>query len=321
MEAINLKIEVQAGREARLCWDDTIGTLFGAVDMAIPSRAGFSGRVDAVSFGEMALTTVESSGEEASRTARHITRDERAACVLSFVQQGTVSLRQAGRECTLAPGSFVLFDLQRPYRYSHRERSKVFSARIPSAALESRVAHLDRWLAVPRSAECGIGRVVRDALESLQRESSGIPGAAGADLANRIVDLVAVGLEAGDDDAPAASEPGGRGAIFRRALTFMDAHLGEFALNPARIAEAVGISVRYLHRVFEEQNCSVSDVLWRRRLARGYEVLQASPRAPIKDIAFRCGFRSHAHFCASFRREYQIAPTDVRWGRRPRKSI
>src|SRR6185437_435841 len=98
--------------------------------------------------------------------------------------------------------SFVLFDLQRPYRYAHPDWSEVFSVRIPGAALRSRVANLEQRLAMSRTADHGLGRVLRDALESLARESATMPELVAASLANRIVDLVAVGLEASDDDMP-----------------------------------------------------------------------------------------------------------------------
>jgi transcriptional regulator GlxA family with amidase domain len=173
------------------------------------------------------------------------------------------------------------------------------------------LANVERRLATLRAADRGVGRVVRDSLESLARESIAIPEVLGANLANRIVDLVAIGLEADDDDVP-VGESVSRSAIFKRALTFIDMYLGNPDLDPPEIAQMVGISVRYLHLVFAERGCSVSDVLRLRRLARGHEALLASPGLSVKDIAFRCGFRSHAHFCASFRRRYDLAPTEVR---------
>ena len=312
MASTHAMMEVLAGPEARLQWDHTIRGLFGAVEMAIPSRAGFSGKADATSFGEVDITTIASSGEDAVRTPRHISTDEKHAYVLAFVKEGAaVSIQQAGRRCTISPGSFALFDLQRPYRYAHPDWSEVFSVKVPAMPLRSRVANLERQLATVRAADHGLGRVLRDSLESLARESSAIPELVGANLATRIVDLVAVGLAAGDDDVP-IGESVSRSAIFRRALTFIDMHLGDPDLDPPEIARAVGISVRYLHRVFGERGCSVGDVLRLRRLATGYEALLASPGLPVKDIAFRCGFRSHAHFCASFRRQYALVPTEVR---------
>ena len=317
MASTHTMMEVLAGPEARLQWDQTIRGLFGAVEMAIPSRAGFSGKADVASVGEVDITTIVSSGEDALRSPRHISADEKHSYVLAFVKKGAVSIQQAGRRCTVLPGSFALFDLQRPYRYSHPDWSEVFSVKIPGVPLRSRVANLEQRLATIRAADHGIGRVLRDSLESLARESFAIPELVGSNLASRIVDLVAVGLEAGDDEIP-IGESVSRSAIFRRALTFIDMHLGNPDLGPTEIAQVVGISVRYLHRIFGERGCSVGDVLRARRLARGYEALLGSPGLPVKDIAFRCGFRSHAHFCASFRRQYQLAPTEVRRMRRGR---
>jgi AraC-like DNA-binding protein len=311
MAVARTTMEVLAGPEARLQWDETIRNLFGAVEMTIPSRAGFSGKVNVSAFGEVAITSVVSSGEEAVRKAGHIAAHEKPSYVLAFVQKGAVAIEQAGRQCTAGPGSFVLFDLQRPYRYTHPDWSEVFSVKVPGAALRSRVANLEQRLIRLCAADRGIGRVLKDSLESLARESSAISDLVSASLANRIVDLVAVGVDAENDDLP-LGESVTRSAIFRRALSYMDLHLGDMELDPARIAQATGISVRYLHRIFKEHTHSVGDMLRQRRLARSYEALVASPVAPIKDIAYRYGFRSHAHFCASFRREFDMSPSDVR---------
>jgi AraC-like DNA-binding protein len=310
MVSTHAAVEVRAGPEARLQWDETIRSIFGAVQMSIPSRAGFAGRVKVASFGEVDLTNVVSSGEEAVRTPRHISVDERPAYVIAFVRRGEVTIQQAGRRCTARPGSFVLFDLQRPYHYAHPDASEVFSVKIPGAPLRARVARLEQMLATVRAADSGIGSVLRDSLESLARESSSIPDLVAANLASRIIDLVAVGLEA-YDDLP-LGDSGTRQAIYKRALSVIDLHLGDPDLTPAAIAKAVGISARYLHRVFEEQTSTVGDLLRQRRLARGHEALLASPRAPIKEIAYRCGFRSHAHFCSAFKKEFKLAPSDVR---------
>jgi len=314
MEAGCVNVEAAAGPAGLLRWNETIGRVFGAVDMKIPGGAGFSGRARVTSFGEVDVTHVACSGEDASRRPQHIARDAKDFHVLAFVRKGAVAIRQAGRECVATAGSSVLFDLQRPYHYVHADWSEVLSVKIPGDALRSRLRCPEGRLIDLRDAGKGLGRVVRDSLESLVRESESVPPLLRAQLANRIVDLVAIGLESENHDAP-VGESASRSALYRRALAFIDNHLADPDLDPARIAAAVGISVRYLHRIFEEQSRSVGAVLRARRLSLSYEALLASRAAPIKEMAYRFGFRSHAHFCTAFRQEFAQTPSDVQLGR------
>lgn len=314
MEPTCIDVETMAGPAARRRWDDAIWHLFGAVEMNIPDRATFSGRAKVASFGEVDVTHISSSGEDAWRKPQHISNDERNFHVLAFIERGSVAIRQAGRECLATPGSFVLFDLQRPYRYVHSDWSEVLSVKIPGNALRSRLSGIDSRLVALRDAKRGLGRVIRDSLESLSRESASIPEPMGAHLTNRIIDLIAIGLEAGDGDLP-VGESASRSALYQRALAFVDNHLSDPGLNPARVAAGIGISVRYLHRIFAEGDRSVGRAVMERRLVRSYEALLASPTLPVKEVAFRFGFRSQAHFCAAFRRAFESTPTDLRLGR------
>lgn len=58
-----------------------------------------------------------------------------------------------------------------------------------------------------------------------------------------------------------AAQPAAVPELKVRILGFIEAHLEEQTLSPSVIAEAIGISVRHLHRVFSVTGCNVGDYI------------------------------------------------------------
>jgi AraC-like DNA-binding protein len=99
-----------------------------------------------------------------------------------------------------------------------------------------------------------------------------------------------------------------------RIEQFIETHLAEPSLNPSQIAEAVGVSVRHLHRIFLSKGHTVAGWIRERRLERCRRDL-LNPRLSernITEIAFFWGFCDSAHFSKSFKKEFGLAPRAFR---------
>jgi transcriptional regulator GlxA family with amidase domain len=85
-------------------------------------------------------------------------------------------------------------------------------------------------------------------------------------------------------------------------------------LSPRAIAEANGVSVRQLHRVFSATGTTVCLWVRKARLARCAAELRSSTAGSegITDIAFRWGFNDSAHFSKTFRAEFGQSPRAYR---------
>jgi AraC-like DNA-binding protein len=84
----------------------------------------------------------------------------------------------------------------------------------------------------------------------------------------------------------------------------------EPGLDPARFAERLGLSVRYLHRLLEPTGRSFSEHLQTCRLEHAAALLRdpASAMLRIGEIAERSGFADASHFSRSFRRHFGDTP-------------
>jgi AraC-like DNA-binding protein len=85
-------------------------------------------------------------------------------------------------------------------------------------------------------------------------------------------------------------------------------------LTPAKVADAVGISLRYLQLLFHAENAGVSDWIWARRLERSRRRLidPLLAHESIAQVAFGCGFAEPAHFSRRFKAAYAVSPRDYR---------
>jgi AraC-like DNA-binding protein len=88
-------------------------------------------------------------------------------------------------------------------------------------------------------------------------------------------------------------------------------------INAAALSIRHGISPRYIRKLFESENTSLSQFVLAQRLIRVHRML-VDPRYSdrnISDIAITAGFGDLSTFNREFRRRFGLTPSDVRAGR------
>jgi AraC-like DNA-binding protein len=179
--------------------------------------------------------------------------------------------------------------------------------------VRSRIADPARFCAVTRPIEAGLGRVAADFMGSLATQVAHIPEHAGDRVATKTMDLLGVLLDCDGNDLP-TGESGVAYAIRRRCLGIIESRAADPDLDPASIAAAAGISLRYLHKIFQGAGRSVGQVVRDVRLERCRDDLQDArkSRLSIGEIAHRHGFRSQAHFTTAFAAKFGCPPGEIR---------
>lgn len=105
-----------------------------------------------------------------------------------------------------------------------------------------------------------------------------------------------------------------RTAHLHRICQTIETWLGDPKLNPRRIADEHGISLRYLQKLFTLSGRTFSGYVRGRRLERCRNDL-ASPlygHLSITEICYRWGFNASAHFSRTFREQFGMSPRDYR---------
>lgn len=141
------------------------------------------------------------------------------------------------------------------------------------------------------------------------------PGFASAALLESMLVGVVVELarHSRNHDLPSATGNKASDRQVRRITDYVVANLSN-TLGIAEIARECGMSTRHVARVFKDgTGVSLGDYIARSRIALAKKLLAADD-LPIKEISWRCGFRSTSAFSAAFRASTKISPRNYRRG-------
>ncbi len=222
--------------------------------------------------------------------------------------------RHLGKEMTVDAGPAVLMSCADKAVVENALPIQHVTLKAPRAAIKPLIPNVEDAFMRPVPAEAGALRLLRRYLETLRAEHD----KADADLQRvmvlHIYDLVALSLGATGDAAELASArglPAARlDAIKKQAL----AQLGDASFSVQDVADAQGVTPRYVQILFEREGRTFSAFLLQSRLALAHRRLSdpATSSQPISAIAIDCGFGDLSHFNKSFRRLYGETPSDVR---------
>ncbi len=103
-------------------------------------------------------------------------------------------------------------------------------------------------------------------------------------------------------------------AILYRVYQTIERKLGDPGLASAKVADAEGISERYLQKLFEGTGSSFTHYIRERRLQRTWADLSNPDEAhhSISEIAYRSGFNDAAYFSRAFRNRFGLSPREFR---------
>jgi AraC-like DNA-binding protein len=240
------------------------------------------------------------------RSGRHIARDTSSAYRIDIPTSGGIVVLQDGREAAVNAGSLVLTDLSRPAGWQIRATG-LTTLLIPPQLLPLQDAQVAMLTARPFEAELGtlVAGLVGRLLALDQAGSTAAPR-----LSSAIIDLLTVTFTTRLRETIGPGQGTPQQALRARIYAFIEERLGDPALSPATIAAAHHISQRYLYRLFEHEEASVSGWIRRRRLEQANRDL-IDPRLrdrSVASIGARWGYSSAAHFIRSFKAEFGRTP-------------
>jgi AraC-like DNA-binding protein len=82
-------------------------------------------------------------------------------------------------------------------------------------------------------------------------------------------------------------------------------------LNVTKIAHELGLSTRYVHKLFEAEPVNVMQRALAQRLRECHRDVAARGTRSISDVAYSWGFNSPAHFSRVFKKHFGVRPSDL----------
>lgn len=282
-------------------WQWNAQQICGDCRIRLP-RTSFHGSIEIRSVAGLPLTRFSSSPLSFWKWPLDSPNLTRSCLVITQIA-GCRQYSQAGTEVLLKPGDSTVIDAVLPWSSSCETNCVRLYLRVPRWMMEDRLRMSEIPLAKKIEGRSPLGESLSRLSQTLYDDATSLEPEEIAGVLDNYFDILASctrGYEVTSPDTPELRD---------RILHFVNAHLAEHSLTPFIIAEAMGVSIRHLHRVFSASGTTLGNHVRALRLQQCRKDL-ADPRLQnrsITEIAFARGFSDAAHFSHSFRKHFGIS--------------
>jgi AraC-like DNA-binding protein len=300
-------------------WNAVIAQAYFPLDLTFRDAARFEGKLEHGTLGDLSVSRLRTEAVQYERHRRHISRTTEEQYLITIPRQSPVEFSQLGRDVRCDPGGFILERGDEPYRFSYGAANDLCVIKVAKPVLSEKLRSPDRFCARVFNGREGIGSLFTTMAQQIQRQTAAEPATdplAGTVLGRHLVELLALTLDRSSEMESGATSSV-REAHRRRAQSVILSQLSNPDLSPELVADRVGISKRYLHELFAEVNCTVSQFVREQRLRAARDLLQMPNPGPMSDIAYRFGFSDQAQFSRLFKAMFGQTPSSYRAGQTP----
>ncbi|MFJ4831995.1 helix-turn-helix domain-containing protein [Streptomyces sp. NPDC088747] len=261
-------------------------------------------RADLVSrdLGPLRLTELVTPEGECFRDARSARACDSELWQVEVVTRGQVRAEQGGSTAVLGPMDLVLIDPSRPVRFASSATTHV-TMLMPRHLLRLGADDVARLVGVGIRGDRGPGALVSSLVRDMARTVDGFRAHEADRSAAAVIELIAVTLASRLGDVRPVEDD----VLRTRVIGFIEARLSDRDLTPAKVAAAHHVSVRRLHKLFQDQPLTVAALIRRRRLERCYADLTRR-NTTVAAVAASWGFADPAHFSRLFKATYGHSP-------------
>jgi AraC-like DNA-binding protein len=246
--------------------------------------------------------------------ARELIADGNDDLILVVNRTGSVAITGRGREVSLREGDALLRSGDEVTVFERACYGEALVLRIPRFILSSLVVDVDgaTMRVIPRQS--GALKLLTCYMKALIDERT--PGTPELQhlIVKHVADLAALALGATRDAESMAKVRGLPAARLRAAKTYIIENSARRDLSIAMVAAHLGVTPRYLQRLFEMDGKTFSVWLLSQRLLRAHGLLCNSQFAgqAVSAIAYDVGFGDLSYFNRCFRKQYGLTPREVR---------
>jgi AraC-like DNA-binding protein len=287
--------------------------LFGVtIEIEPERRAAFEGRFSAVPIGCATLAEMTASSYVVSRTKADIARMSADSLSIGYQIRGPGWI-DTGEERVhfLNEGGFAISYSDLPF-VGTPKRTDGFhfrSLRLPLSAFADLAKPARQLLGQPAAGSPQLQNLFSASFEALAAEGKDWPD---AHSSLRHIAQLGLLLRGSVPAGTARSRGALRFGQFHAARRLIAANLHRPELSPQVIADALTISLRQLHLLFEPTGVSCARTILGMRLREARCRLEARSGETAAQIGFACGFNSIATFYRTFQAAYGVAPGDAR---------
>jgi len=294
-------------------WQDVVCRALVDLECRPMSGMAFEASVEGSRLEGLSVARIEASAHRVERQPSAIARASEESLIFNFVLSGVAMAQQDGRSVVLRAGDGAVCDAQRPYSLRFDDTFKIITIKLARSAIAHRAGSIHRITATSFGESSQMCPILFGYLVSFSRQASLLAPAASEKVVRNFTELLAAAL---DEVILASPLPLSeyRATALMRVRDFVERHLDVCDLDTAMVSTALNLSPRYINKLFEAENTSLTRYIWRRRLERAAADLRDPARAGlgISTIAMAHGFNDLSHFSRAFRQRFDLSPRAYR---------
>ena len=293
------------------CWHDVARRYLVDHDSRPDCRLSFEATLGTAALEDLALISFEASPMTVSHLERHIAHAEDELLVCRQLT-GTLLLEQNGRRATLDAGDLALLDPRLPYTGRLSGHPATLVLKVPRQRLVARIGRTGSMIACALRSNSGENGLISQFLALLPTHVENLGASAGI-VAEQTLDLLGLALaKAAGTSRPQVSSP--RFVVLMQLRSAIDKRLTDPTLNPAVVAAAAGVSVRYANAVLADEHTSIARLIQTQRLERCRQALSDPMQVyrTVAEIAYGWGFSDMTHFGRRFKSAFGLLPSEYR---------
>ena len=290
-------------------WRDLLRSMSGRYYSEGIKPNAFCGWVRPVTVGGFKALDIGSNAHRVERTYRDVRLDGADHYFALFLASGELAMTHNDQAVRLAAGDVTLVDAARPVTYfsdNGNEPWNTVALCLPRQTLLSYLG-FEPHGGVYRRDGTPAGRVLFNLIRNSYDEESTI-SPADSYMRLAVYDLV------GALFALSERSPGSRytDKLFTRIRAVIKGGFADPDFGPHEVASEVGISLRYLQKLFTQRGSTCTEFIYSLRLDHAAHLLRhresLGANQPLSEIAYACGFRDYTHFARRFRQRFGCPP-------------
>ena len=268
----------------RTVWQQRVREVYFNLDVAFRSNTG-SGRLLDQNLGPINVSCLHSSAMQYQRLkpAQH-----ESYFLITLPLQNRIRMQQGQKDVYCERGQVLLQHANEPYVFEYGHENTLWVMKVPSKLLKQHIAHPENLTASVFDGNTGTGKLLAQNMVLLGQEllNGHLDSQQTAYYNDFLLQLFAQVVKQ-DARVLLSDERSVRQAQLLKIQNFIATNLSHSELNPQYVAAACGISVRYLHSLFQDLDSTFTRYLQQQRLQAAYQCLQQQPERSVSDIVYR----------------------------------
>jgi len=296
-------------------WREMWAQQLGPADLRHDASKPFATTTKMLFLDDVRISRLDTTVGHYVRTRKHVANDSEQMVIGFYRSAEPQIFTVSDREWQLRKGNAVVYNLAQPCKSLTEGVTSWTIATIPRPLLLNLVPHADDQAMLFLDSAHPVVRHLQRTMDFLL-DSNDVPES--PELSSRtgaaFLDLVALALGARGDTAEVATARGLRAARLREALSIIEARFTEPDLSTEIVANALGLSRRYVNNLLLESGKTFAERVLELRLIKARAMLSdiRNDTMRIGEIAFAVGFGDVSYFNQRFRARFGASPTQYR---------